>query len=109
MAADLRACMSDLASGPGVTVSWDDTPSAAIPTQPTATAGITGLHLSTRFESDAALARLAEPRGEDRRRMAPATGPAPFLRRWFGDLPLMTALALVAAAAAAAWYVAYLS
>ena len=40
--------------------------------------------------------------------MSPAAGPAPVLRRWLHDGPLMVALALIAAAAAAAWYIAIL-
>jgi serine/threonine-protein kinase len=113
MAADLRACMAELASGtprsdtepPAMVESFDSLAVVAAP----APAGVAGLHLSTRFDSAAALARLAEPRGEDRRLMSPSMGPAPILRRWLTDGPLMAALALNAAAAAAAWYVAYLS
>jgi serine/threonine protein kinase len=109
MAADLRACLPELAIGAAGSLTWDDAPIDNAPPQPAVPTGVTGLHLSTRFDSEAALARLAEPRGEDRRRMAPATGPAPFVRRWLADLPLMASLALLAAAAAAAWYFAYVS
>jgi eukaryotic-like serine/threonine-protein kinase len=115
MAADLRACLPEIASGamPGEPVATaaavDETLAAAAPAPAPAPAGIAGLHLATRFDSAAALARLAEPRGEDRRLMAPATGPTPIVRRWLGDGSLMAALAMIAAAAAVAWYVAYLS
>ena len=114
MAADLRACMAELESGsprgeaePLAPVESIDSLSAVA--APAAPAGIAGLHLAARFDSAAALARLAEPRGEDRRLMAPTTGPTPVLRRWFTDGPLMAALAVIAIAAGAAWYVAYLS
>src|SRR5262249_21081990 len=111
MAADLRACMGELESGTAAgEASAAQTPeAAAVLPAVTAPAGIAGLHLAARFDSAAALARLSEPRGEGRRRMAPSTGPTPILRRWFTDGPLMAALALVAIAAAGAWYIAYLS
>ena len=116
MAADLRACLPEIASGamPGEPVasmvSLEELGSPAPSTAPAAApAGLAGLHLATRIDSAAALARLAEPRGEDRRLLAPSMGPTPFLRRWLTDGPLLAALAINALAVAAAWYIAYLS
>jgi serine/threonine-protein kinase len=113
MVADLRACMGELEGGSAgeANAASESAPAAAhedVAPAP-APSGIAGLHLAARFDSAAALARLAEPRGEDRRLMAPTTGPTPILRRWATDGSLMAALALIAVAAAAAWYVAYLS
>ena len=113
MAVDLRACMAELESGTAAgdasAAAMPDPVAAAAAVAAPAPAGIAGLHLAARFDSAAALARLAEPRGEDRRLMAPVSGPTPILRRWFTDGPLMAALAMIAVAAAGAWYVAYLS
>jgi hypothetical protein len=50
--------------------------------------------------------RLTEPRGEDRRRMAPTADPPTLMRRWLSDGALLFAAALVAAAIAAASYIA---
>jgi len=52
------------------------------------------------------LKRLIEPRGEDRRRMAPTAEPPPLLRRWLSDGAWLLATALIAAAIAAATYIA---
>jgi serine/threonine-protein kinase len=110
MAADLRACLPELGSGMPIEGSPADAGVATIVSHSAPTpAGIAGLHVSARFDSVAALQRLTEPRGEDRRLMAPATGPAPIVRRVLFDVPLMSALVLIAGAAAAAWYIAYLS
>ena len=108
MAADLRACMPELGSGAAGGIG-DATVPVTAPARVAAPAGVVGLHASKRFDSEAALLRLSEPRGKDRRLMSPAAGPAPILRRWLYDGPLMAALALIAAAAAAAWYIAFLS
>lgn len=110
MAADLRACMPELAGGAPVGIGEATVPiPAPEPARVAAPAGSMGLHVSKRFDSAAALLRLSEPRGKDRRLMSPAAGPAPILRRWLYDGPMLAALALVAAAAAAAWYWAFLS
>jgi serine/threonine protein kinase len=111
MAADLRACMPELANGvPGgigeATVPITALAGATAPARAATPAGIAGLHVSKRFDSAAALLRLSEPRGKDRRLMSPVAGPAPILRRWLHDGPLMIALALIAAATAAALYIA---
>jgi serine/threonine-protein kinase len=110
MGADLRACMPELASGMPGEASAVEAPvatpaSLAAPTP----AAIAGLHVSTRFDSAAALLRLTEPRGEDRRLMSPAAGPAPIVRRLLLDGPWMAALAMIAVAAAVAWYIAFRS
>jgi len=105
MAADLRACMPELANYAPGGMGEPAGPAVPVPVAPAAPTGVAGLHVSNRFDSAAALQRLAEPRGDDRRLMAPVTGPTPLLRRWFLDGPLMAALLLVAAAAAGAWYI----
>ncbi len=107
MAADLRACLPELGSGMPHEASGEAPVATPVSHAASTPAGIAGLHVSARFDSAAALLRLTEPRGEDRRLMAPAAGPAPILRRWFTDGPLLVALALVAGAAAAAWYIAW--
>jgi serine/threonine-protein kinase len=110
MAADLRACLPELGSGMPIEGSPADVGAGTIVSHSAPTpAGIAGLHVSARFDSLAALQRLTEPHGEDRRLMAPATGPAPIVRRILFDVPLMSALVLIAGAAAGAWYIAYLS
>jgi serine/threonine-protein kinase len=109
MAADLRACLPEIAgAGPAPAVA----PSFDSPFEPAAMVGaatvampIAGLHLSGRFDSGAALKRLTEPRGEDRRRMSPIVEPAPLLVRWLSDGTLMAATALIVGAAVAAWYI----
>jgi len=108
MAADLRACLPELAgAGPAPMIAEGDLPprehaiEAATMVMP-----IAGMHVLTRFDSQAALKRLAEPRGEDRRRMSPTLEPLPLLQRWLSDGALLAAFALVAAAAVAAWYIA---
>jgi hypothetical protein len=67
---------------------------------------IAGVHVLSRFASEAAMKRLIEPRGEDRRRMAPTAEPPTLLRRWFADGALLLATALIAAAVVAAMYLA---
>jgi serine/threonine-protein kinase len=114
MAADLRACLPGLAAGgaPAPAIAAAE-PGAAIATERTLPLGtativgpVAGLHVSARFDSHAALARLLEPRGDDRRRMSPSTEPPSILRRWLLDGALMAALALVTGAGAAAWFIA---
>jgi serine/threonine-protein kinase len=105
MAADLRACLPELTGGPPDAMGEATMPIAAT-ARAAAPAGVAGLHVSKRFDTAAALLRLSEPHGKDRRLMAPAVGPAPILRRWLYDGALMAALALIAAATAAAWYIA---
>jgi serine/threonine protein kinase len=110
MAADLRACLPELAgAGPAPAA----VPSVDIQLEPAAIVGaatvampIAGLHLSGRFDSGAALKRLAEPRGEDRRRMSPIVEPTPLVLRWLADGTLMAAAVLIAGAACAAWFIA---
>jgi serine/threonine-protein kinase len=105
MAADLRACMPELGTGVVGGIGEATVPLTALARVATP-AGVAGLHVSKRFDSAAALLRLSEPHGKDRRLMSPAAGPAPILRRWLYDGPMMMALALIAACAAAAWYIA---
>jgi serine/threonine protein kinase len=108
MAADLRACLPELAgAGPAPAAA-----PAPMPLEPASIVGsatvampIAGLHLSGRFDSGAGLKRLIEPRGEDRRRMSPIVEPRPLLLRWLSDGTLMAATLLIASAAAAAWYI----
>jgi eukaryotic-like serine/threonine-protein kinase len=110
MAWDLRASLPELTTGtPGevsalVAAPMAPSPPPAAAQQPTA--GTAGLHVSSRFDSTAALERLTKPHGEDRRALSPAAGPAPIPQRWLADGPLMAALALIAGAAAAAWFIA---
>ena len=108
MAADLRACVPELAgAGPAPALPQAG---AAVGEGTIATATvvmpITGMHVLTRFDPDAALRRLTEPKGEDRRRMSPSMEPPPLLQRWLSDGPLMAAAVLVAAAVVAAGYIA---
>jgi len=108
MAADLRACVPELAgAGPAPAIPQAG---AAVGEGTIATATvvmpITGMHVLTRFDPDAALRRLTEPKGEDRRRMSPSMEPPPLLQRWLSDGPLMAAAVLVAAAVVAAGYIA---
>jgi len=108
MAADLRACLPELAgAGPAPALPQAG---AAVGEGTIATATvvmpITGMHVLTRFDPDAALRRLTEPKGEDRRRMSPSMEPPPLLQRWLSDGPLMAAAVLLAAAVAAAGYIA---
>jgi len=108
MAADLRACLPELAgAGPAPALPQAG---AAVGEGTIATATvvmpITGMHVLTRFDPDAALRRLTEPKGEDRRRMSPSMEPPPLLQRWLSDGPLMVAAVLVAAAVVAAGYIA---
>jgi hypothetical protein len=67
---------------------------------------IAGMHVLSRFAADAALKRLTEPRGDDRRRMAPSTEPPTLARRLLSDGDLLLVFALIAAAIAAASYIA---
>ena len=110
MAADLRACLPELAGlGPAPAIALDAAPpreSAPVLGTATVAMPVAGLHVSPRFDSDAALKRLAEPRGEDRRRMSPIVEPAPIVLRWLSDGSLIAATALIAGAAAAAWFMA---
>jgi len=115
MAWDLRACLPELTTGvPGEMSALIATPvSPPAPITPVAhvaapppSAGMAGLHVSGRFDSAAALARFSEPRGEDRRLLSPTAGPAPIPRRWLTDSSLMLAIALIASAGAAAWFIA---
>ena len=108
MAADLRACLPELAgAGPAPAIPQAG---AAVGEGTIATATvvmpITGMHVLMRFDPDAALKRLTEPKGEDRRRMSPSMEPPPLLQRWLSDGPLMVAAVLVAAAVVAAGYIA---
>jgi len=108
MAADLRACLPELAgAGPAPALPQAG---AAVGEGTIATATvvmpITGMHVLMRFDPDAALKRLTEPKGEDRRRMSPSMEPPPLLQRWLSDGPLMVAAVLVAAAVVAAGYIA---
>ena len=110
MAADLRACLPELA-GAGPAPAPAASPAAPLEPAPVGGAAtvampIAGLHLAARFDSAAGLKRLAEPRGEDRRRMSPIPEPTPFLQRWFSDGTLLAAIGLIAAAIAAAWFIA---
>jgi serine/threonine-protein kinase len=108
MAADLRACLPELAgAGPAPMPLAGEASSRAPASIEAATVvmPIAGMHVLARFESEAALKRLAEPRGEDRRRMAPTAEPPALLRRWFTDGALMAAMALVAAAVVAAGFI----
>ena len=108
MAMDLRAALPELAgAGPAPAFPPSDlerlntSVAAATVVMP-----IAGVHVLPRFASEAALKRLIEPRGEDRRRMAPTAEPPPLLRRWLSDGAWLLATALIAAAIAAATYIA---
>ena len=63
-----------------------------------------GRHL--KLDSEAALKRLMEPKGEDRRAMSPSMEPLPFVQRWLSDGALMAAVAVIVAAILAAAYIA---
>jgi hypothetical protein len=67
---------------------------------------IAGMHVLARFDPEAALKRLSEPHGEDRRLMSPSMEPLPLIQRWLSDGALMAAFAVIAVAVAAAAYVA---
>ena len=107
MASDLRACLPELAgAGPAPAVPA----SGAAPGESTVAATIVmpiaGMHVLTRFDSEAALKRLMEPKGEDRRAMSPSMEPLPFVQRWLSDGALMAAVAVIVAAILAAAYIA---
>ena len=108
MAADLRACLPELVgAGPAPVIAPGETP-AREPAMEAATVvmPIAGMHVVTRFDSQEALKRLTEPRGEDRRLMAPSTEPPSTMQRWLSDGLLVFALGMIAAAAAIAWFIA---
>jgi len=108
MAADLRACLPELA---GAGVAPAVAAPGALPGEGTIVAAtvvmpIAGMHVLARFDPEAALKRLSEPRGEDRRLMSPSMEPLPLIQRWLADGALMAAFAVIAVAVAAAAYVA---
>ena len=108
MAADLRACLPELAgAGPApANPSPGRAPGEATIAAATVVMPIAGMHVVPRFEAEAALKRLAEPKGEDRRRMAPTTEPLPLVQRLVSDGAMMVGLASIIAAVVAAAYVA---
>ncbi len=107
MAADLRACLPELeGAGPAPLLPSGNAASPASIEAATVVMPIAGMHVLSRFASDTALKRLTEPRGADRRRMAPSAEPPTLLRRWVSDGALLFAAALIAAAIAAASYIA---
>jgi len=106
MAADLRACLPELAgAGPAPAIAAAGaTPGEA--TVATLVMPIAGMHVLPRFDAEAALKRLTEPRGEDRRLMSPSMEPLPLIQRWLSDGALMAAFAVIAVAVVAAGYIA---
>jgi serine/threonine protein kinase len=108
MAMDLRAALPEVAGAGAAPV----LPPSELERLNTAVAAATvvipiaGVHVIPRFDCDAALKRLADPRGSDRRRMAPSAEPPPLLRRWFSDGAFLFAVGLTAAAVAAAAFIA---
>ena len=109
MAVDLRACLPELAgAGPAPATPASGAKPGESTIAATIVMPIAGMHVLTRFDCDAALKRLAEPKGEDRRRMAPINEPPPLMQRWLSDGALMAATVLVVGAAIAAAYVATL-
>jgi serine/threonine-protein kinase len=108
MAMDLRAALPELA-GAGAAPALPPSDLERLNTSvaaATVVMPIAGVHVLSRFASEAAMKRLIEPRGEDRRRMAPTAEPPTLLRRWFADGALLLATALIAAAVVAAMYLA---
>jgi len=108
LAADLRACLPELAgAGPAPVVTAGEAASRVASIEAaTVVMPIAGMHVLSRFAADAALKRLTEPRGDDRRRMAPSTDPPTLARRLLSDGDFLLAVALIAAAIAAASYIA---
>jgi len=108
MAMDLRAALPELA-GAGPAPAFPPSELERLNTSvaaATVVMPIAGVHVLPRFASEAAMKRLTEPRGEDRRRMAPTAEPPSLLRRWLADGAWLLATALIAAAIAAATYIA---
>jgi len=69
MAVDLRACLPELAgAGPAPATPASGAKPGESTIAATIVMPIAGMHVLTRFDCDAALKRLAEPKGEDRRR-----------------------------------------
>ena len=109
MAADLRACLPELAGAgpaPAIASASADHPGEATIAAATVVMPIAGMHVLARFDAEAALKRLAEPRGEDRRLMSPSMEPLPLIQRWLSDGALMAAFGVIAVALVAAAYVA---
>jgi hypothetical protein len=121
MAADLKGALTDLAAAtPRVPpsaiadVAHESTAAQRAPDHErtvaiggaTLAAPIAGLHVLARFDSQAALLRLAEPQGRDRQLMSPSAEPAPLIRRWFVDGSVWGAAALLVGALGLAWAIA---
>ena len=121
MAADLRASLAGIAPAAGVPTATADSQDRTVTmtsaqtvalerTQALGTATLAmpaaGLHLSTRFDSSAALARLAEPGAADRRLFSPDAQRTSWPRRLLSDGALMGAFAIVGAAILVAWAIA---
>jgi serine/threonine protein kinase len=109
MALDLRAALADSVASPH----HESTLAQPRPSEErtlalgaaTVAASIGTLHVSARFDSDLALLRLAQPRGRDRRLMAPVIG-RPALGRHLRDPQAWAAGALICAASAVALWIA---
>ena len=71
----------------------------------TLAAPVAALHVSARFDSAPALMRLTEPRGRDRQLMSPSAESPSFAQAWLADPSAWGGVALIAAAAALAWWV----
>ena len=117
MAADLRTSLAEIvpatppADSPDRTMTMTSAQTVALErTQAIGTATLAmpspGLHLSTRSDSSAALARLAEPNAEDRRLLSPVAQQPSWPRRFLSDTALMGACGIVAAAILIAWSIA---
>ena len=124
LAADLRSALADLEAGASApAASTADAPlgdtrthaSTVVQHAPgsdertmalgssTHAASIAGLHVMARFDSGAALLRLAAPRGRDRQLMSPSGDPPSLMRRWLSDGSMWGAAALVVGAIGVAW------
>lgn len=113
MAADLRASLAELRAGGAApsdlhaaTVTQRASPvierTQAIGAATSATPPVNGLHVSRRFQSDAAVARLAESSGADRLLLSPESRAPSLVRRLLLDgVMLGVVIALLAAAALA--------
>jgi serine/threonine protein kinase len=120
MAADLRAALAELGSEAAATPAAEATLHAATVVQrapdpaerttalgaATLAAPIAGLHVLARYESHAALRRLAASQGPDRELMSPSLEPLPAIQRWLADRELLGTAAVLLGAVAVAWSIA---
>ena len=117
LAADLSTCLGELRAHPvapgaeptGTRTVKIERSGEPLSDAPAARAIVpdTRLPLARQFDSSAALDRLAEPSGSDRRRLARAPRPVGLLRRVLTDSPVRRLFVALLVAAAAGGYIAW--